>query len=148
MKSILTAAALMIATTSATFLPQQAHAQVNFNIIIGDAPPPPRYEVVPAGRPGYLWAPGFWSWDGRRHVWQEGHWERARQGEIYVRPEWVRVDNGWRLREGGWRRDAQPRHESRDSYDRHEHHERHDHGRHDHGRGGHCPPGQAKKGNC
>lgn len=144
MKSILSAAALMIATTSAAFIATPAQAQINLNIIIGDAPPPPRYEAVPAGRPGHLWAPGFWSWDGRRHVWQEGHWERVRQGEVYVRPEWVRVDNGWRLREGGWRRDARPHYES---HERHEHHERHDHGQ-DERRGGFCPPGQAKKGNC
>jgi hypothetical protein len=150
MKSILSAAALMIATTSAAFIAAPAQAQVNLNIIIGDAPPPPRYEVVPAGRPGQVWAPGFWSWDGRRHVWQQGHWERARQGEVYVRPEWVRADNGWRLREGGWRRDAQPRYESHERHERHERHEsheRHDHDR-DERRGGHCPPGQAKKGNC
>ena len=26
------------------------------------APPPPRHEMVPAARPGYVWAPGYWDW--------------------------------------------------------------------------------------
>jgi hypothetical protein len=103
MKRILcTAAAIILG--SAAFIPTQALAQVDFSIVIGNAPPPPRYEVVPAPRRGYEWAPGYWNWDGRRHVWVAGHWERARPGYSYQRPEWRHDHDGWRLNRGGWQR--------------------------------------------
>ena len=66
----------MVATGSLT-LP--AAAQVNINIEIGVAPPPPRYEIVPAPRMGYNWAPGYWQWEGQRHVWASGRWMEARR---------------------------------------------------------------------
>ena len=69
------------------------------------APPPPRYEVVPAARPGYVWAPGYWDWTGRRHVWVNGHWERARHGYVYHEPRWVQDGDRWRLHRGAWDRD-------------------------------------------
>lgn len=103
MKRILaTAAAILLG--SAAFVPTQALAQVGFNIVIGNAPPPPRYEVVPPPRYGYVWAPGYWDWNGRRHQWMEGHWERARPGYTYQRPEWRQERDGWRLAHGGWQR--------------------------------------------
>jgi hypothetical protein len=48
------------------------------NVELNFAPPPPRYEVVPAPRHGFVWAPGHWAWNGHRHVWYAGHWERVR----------------------------------------------------------------------
>ena len=150
MKTAIICAALFVAATGAAFTPTQAHAQVNLNIIIGNPPPPPRHEVVPRPRPGYVWAPGYCNWNGHRHEWRAGHWERARQGQVYYRPQWVHVDNGWRLQEGGWRRAQGERHERHDRNDHRRNDYRmdnHDGNRHGHG-GGHCPPGQAKKGNC
>ncbi|WP_432377347.1 YXWGXW repeat-containing protein [Duganella sp. P38] len=38
------------------------------------APPPPRYERIPAPRAGYIWAPGYWDWRGNRHEWVGGSW--------------------------------------------------------------------------
>lgn len=101
MKRILSTATVLI-LSAAAYMPMQASAQVN--ITIGNAPPPVRYEVVPAARRGYEWAPGYWNWNGRRHVWSTGHWERARPGYVYQRPEWNQGDNGWRLNRGGWQR--------------------------------------------
>lgn len=154
MKTAIIAAALFITVSGTAFLPTQAQAQVNFNIIIGNPPPPARHEAVPRPRAGYVWAPGFWTWNGHDHDWRAGHWERARQGEVYTRPQWVQADNGWRLQEGGWRREQAERHQRHDRdgrRDRDDHrrddHRRNDHGKHGHD-GGHCPPGQAKKGNC
>src|SRR4051812_22734086 len=86
MKRIFVAVAA-IAIGTAAFIPAQAFAQVNFNVVIGNAPPPLRYEVVPAPRWGYEWAPGYWNWNGRDHVWSPGHWEQARPGYVYQRPE-------------------------------------------------------------
>ena len=152
MKIAVIAAALLVAASGALFTPSQAQAQVNFNLVIGNAPPPPRHEVIPRPRAGHIWVPGYWNWDGRGHDWRGGHWERAREGQVYRRPQWVEADNGWRLQEGGWRRAQGERYQRREREERHERHNRDDYRRDDHGkhrdRGIHCPPGQAKKGNC
>ncbi|MGV8891733.1 MAG: YXWGXW repeat-containing protein [Burkholderiaceae bacterium] len=104
MKRILcTVAAIVIST--AAFIPTQAVAQVNFSVVIGNAPPPVRYEIVPAPRRGYEWAPGYWNLDRGRHVWARGHWVRARSGQYYQRPEWYQSNGGWRLNRGGWKHD-------------------------------------------
>jgi hypothetical protein len=103
MKRILCTAAAIVLSTAA-FVPTQAVAQVAFNVVVGNAPPPVRYEVVPAPRYGYEWAPGYWNWNGSRHQWMRGHWERARPGQYYQRPEWRQGHNGWELNRGGWQR--------------------------------------------
>ncbi|NMM36306.1 MAG: hypothetical protein HHJ09_02175 [Glaciimonas sp.] len=104
MKRILCNAAAIVALSTAAFIPMQAVAQVGINIVIGNAPPPVRYEVVPAPRRGYEWAPGYWNWNGRKHIWARGHWERVRAGQYYQRPEWQQDNDGWRLNRGGWQR--------------------------------------------
>lgn len=127
-------------------LPGTATAQVNVNIIINDAPPPLRFESVPASRHGYLWAPGYWNWDGRRHVWSSGHWERVRSDYDYVRPEWRQENGRWRLMQGGWQHGRHYRHnDEREDDGDGQYRESNGH-RHDDDV--HCPPGQAKKGNC
>jgi hypothetical protein len=135
-------AAVLISAASTA--PLQAVAQVSISVNIGTEPPPPRYERIPAPRHGYVWAPGYWDWNGHAHAWREGHWERARSGYVYERPEW-RQDNGqWRLNKGGWKREK--KHHDRDDDHDHGKHDKHDkHDRHD---DDHCPPGQAKKGYC
>ena len=111
MKRILFNAAAMVVLSTAAFIPTQAVAQVGINIVIGNAPPPVRYEVVPAARRGYEWAPGYWNWNGQKHVWVRGHWERERVGQHYQHPEWQRNNDGWRLNRGGWERGE--RHDNR-----------------------------------
>ncbi len=95
-------AAAMLAISSAAFLPTQAMAQIDVNIAISNAPPPPRFESAPQARRGYVWAPGYWNWDGGRHVWAAGQWQPERQGSQYRAAQWVRENNGWRLNQGGW----------------------------------------------
>src|SRR6185437_8644562 len=67
---------LLAAITAATLgaIPLQAPAAVDFYVDV--APPAPRYEVVPAPRHGYVWAPGYWDWRRGHYVWVRGHWER------------------------------------------------------------------------
>jgi hypothetical protein len=98
-------AAAFIAATTAIFMPEVAFARTSVDIVIGTQPPPPRYEVVPVAREGFVWIPGYWNWDGRRHVWAEGYWERAHLGQVYVQPQWLHDRYGWHLSRGGWRRD-------------------------------------------
>ena len=91
-------AALLASSIGAVALPAAAEIYVNI------APPAPRYEVVPAPRAGYVWAPGYWDWRGHRHVWVRGHWERERRGYRFNEPHWVQDNNRWRLDRGGWAR--------------------------------------------
>ena len=68
-------------------------------------PPPPRYERIPPPRGGYVWAPGYWRWNGYRHEWARGHWERERVGYRYNAPRWEQGPNGaWHFREFRWER--------------------------------------------
>ncbi|HEX7932705.1 MAG TPA: YXWGXW repeat-containing protein, partial [Paraburkholderia sp.] len=48
------------------------------------APPPPRVEVVPAPRPGYVWDQGGWRWRRGQYVWVPGHWQVVRPGYHWV----------------------------------------------------------------
>ena len=85
-------------------IPLQSMAQVSVELNFG--PPPPRYEVVPAPRHGYIWAPGYWGWNGHRHVWYEGHWEHARPGYAYRAPQWVERNGRWYHEASRWDRDG------------------------------------------
>ncbi|WP_413456766.1 YXWGXW repeat-containing protein [Herbaspirillum huttiense] len=140
MKKIIFACLLALGA-SAAVLPD-AQAQVSVNINIG-APPPPRAEPLPPPRHGYVWAPGFWDWDGYRHIWREGHWVRARPGYVYAQPVWRQGPRGWELDRGGWRGGPPPGHGPR-----HDDFDDDHHGHRGPGGGRDCPPGHARKGEC
>ena len=70
------------------------------------APPPPRYEVVPAARVGYVWSPGHWQWRGGQYAWIGGHWERVRTGYRYYAPYWVERGGRWYYETPRWDRDG------------------------------------------
>ncbi len=99
LKLLCTASLLACATLAA--LP--AYAQTELSIVISNAPPPLRYESLPAARPGYVWAPGYWRWNGHRHLWRSGHWERLHRGAQYYAPAWREERGSWRFEPGGWR---------------------------------------------
>ncbi|MBN8488631.1 MAG: YXWGXW repeat-containing protein [Burkholderiales bacterium] len=68
------------------------------------APPPPRYEVVPAlPYAGAVWIGGYWNWSGRAHVWVPGRWEAPRHGWRYEPRRWEPVARGGYALRGGWR---------------------------------------------
>jgi len=79
-----------------------AEARTDVGIVLNFAPPAPRYEVVPAPRVGYVWAPGYWGVRGNRHYWYAGHWERHRPGYAYYPSRWTHVGNHWRYDHGYW----------------------------------------------
>lgn len=69
------------------------------------APQPPPVEVVevaPPPRPGFIWARGYWHWNGQRYVAMRGHWEPVRPGYHYVHPHWEQRGDGWHLHVGVW----------------------------------------------
>ena len=100
----LAAAAISLPALTVPALVTPAAAQVN--ISIGTPPPAPIYEVVPAPRAGYVWAPGFWRWGGGHHVWAKGHWMAERRGYSWVPDRWEHTNGSWHHAEGHWNRMA------------------------------------------
>jgi WXXGXW repeat (2 copies) len=75
-------------------------------IVVGFAPPAPVAEVVPPPpAPGYVWQPGYWSWNGVRYVWVPGSYVVAPYVHaVWVPGVWVRHGPGWIWKAGYWRR--------------------------------------------
>jgi WXXGXW repeat (2 copies) len=80
-----------------------AQAQpVSVNVRVGVRPPAARFERVPPPRHGYLWAPGYWGWEGGAHVWIGGHWEAERAGFRFIQARWELVGAEWVFYPGYW----------------------------------------------
>jgi len=102
--SILLASSLLSTTAilaPAAFTPAAAQINITFG-----APPAPQYEPVPAPRPGYAWAPGYWQVENDRHVWAPGRWMEARRDQHWVPDRWESYRDGghekWRHTAGSW----------------------------------------------
>jgi len=92
-----------VAFVTAVSLPTaMARSQVDVELNIG--PPPPVYEVEPAPRVGYVWAPGYWDYDGSHHQWRKGHWEHERHGQRWAGGQWTEHEGKWHLDRGHWER--------------------------------------------
>jgi hypothetical protein len=91
---------LLCALIALSSVAMPASAQIN--ISIGAAPPPVRYEAVPAPRSGYVWAPGYWRWQDPRHVWTNGRWIEARPGHYWVADRWEPKDGHHHYKAGHW----------------------------------------------
>jgi len=92
----------LLALLVGTAAPPAAEAQVSLDVVVRTPPPPVHVEAVPAPRVGYVWAPGYWRWDGHRHIWYQGHWEAERPGQHYVAARWVNTPGGWRFVPAHW----------------------------------------------
>lgn len=66
------------------------------------APPAPRVVAVPPPRPGFVWAPGYYRWDGHRHVWVDGHFIRERRGFHWVPEHWDERHGRYHFEPGHW----------------------------------------------
>jgi len=69
-------------------------------------PPPPLqvepYAVSPG--PGNIWINGYWGYEGGRHVWHTGRWEKPpRANAHYVAPRWEKKGNQYAFHEGHWK---------------------------------------------
>jgi hypothetical protein len=67
------------------------------------APPAARFEVrgvAPSAR--HFWAPGYYRWTGREHVWVAGRWELRRDGFEFLGPHWVRRFGRFEYIPGRW----------------------------------------------
>ena len=74
-------------------------------IIVTEAPPAPRHEVVPAARHGYVWAPGYWDHRHGHYVWVEGHWVKEKHGMYWHPNRWEQRDGHWVMEGGRWDRE-------------------------------------------
>jgi len=101
MKSTLTLASL-IALGAAAYAPLPSMAQTDLQVYIGSAPPAPLYERAPMARRGYVWSPGYWAWNGRRHHWVAGSYVVERPGYVYAPPAWQQRGGRWYIQEGRW----------------------------------------------
>jgi hypothetical protein len=90
-----------LAIGTASVVSSTAEARTWVGVSVGIAPPPLRIERVVL-RPGYVWAAGYWRWNGARHVWVGGRRLPARAGYRYAGPAWVHARDGWAFRRGHW----------------------------------------------
>ena len=84
------------------------------DVVVRFAPPPDRYEVAPAPRPGYVWENGHYQWRNGRYVWVRGHWERVRPGYVHVQPRWEERNGRYYYEARRWDRDRDGIPNSRD----------------------------------
>jgi hypothetical protein len=101
-RAALTLMSALLALIVSAAVPVVARAQVGVDVVIGRPPPPVHVEAVPAPRAGYVWAPGYWQWDGRQHIWHRGHWEAERPGQRYVAARWIETPRGWHFVPAHW----------------------------------------------
>jgi YXWGXW repeat-containing protein len=82
-------------------------------IVVQEAPPPLRHEVVPEARHGYVWAPGYWDYRHGHYAWVNGHWERERHGMYWHPNRWEQRDGQWVFERGRWDKErfAENRHD-------------------------------------
>jgi WXXGXW repeat (2 copies) len=65
------------------------------------APPPARVERA-AQRDGYVWAPGYWDWNGHAYHWVSGSYIYERRGAHWVADRWEQVGSQWQHVRGHW----------------------------------------------
>ena len=80
-------------------------ATVRPRMIVADEPPPPLpvYEQPPIPGPGYMWTPGYWSWNGEEHYWVPGTWvEPPRPGLLWTPGYWAFANGAFLFHRGYW----------------------------------------------
>ena len=97
-------AVVACATLSACVVEAPPRRHVLAAVDIDVRPPPDRVVVVPSARAGYVWAPGYWRWNGRSHVWVDGRWVRERRGYHWVPSHWEEHNGRWHFEDGHWAR--------------------------------------------
>jgi YXWGXW repeat-containing protein len=72
------------------------------HVEIGVPPPVAVVETAPPLRSGYVYAPGYWAWNGDRHVWVRGRTIIERPGYSWVADRWEPVSGRYRFVPGYW----------------------------------------------
>jgi hypothetical protein len=66
------------------------------------APPAPREERAPAPRDGYIWAPGYWDWNGHAYSWVSARYLYEHRGAHWVADRWEQAGSHWQHVSGHW----------------------------------------------
>ncbi len=75
--------------------------------IRADRPPPPLpvYDQPPMPGPGYIWTPGYWSWNNYDYYWTPGTWVLPpRAGLLWTPGYWAFADGVYVYNAGYWAR--------------------------------------------
>ena len=96
---------LVSALFTVAVLAAPASAAPRARVFVRIGPPAPLVEArIAAPGPGYLWVPGYYTWDGSAYIWTAGRWTlRPRKGALWVPGHWQRERRGWFFIEGHWR---------------------------------------------
>ncbi len=96
------ALALLLATALLLIARSAAGAEVA--VTVETAPPPlPVYEQPPLPSPGYLWAPGYWSWGPEGYFWVPGTWVLPPDPDLVWTPGyWSFSDDAYVWNPGYW----------------------------------------------
>ncbi len=103
-KSVLTGLAVAVLMAGRSACVVAAPGYRSGYVEVGIAPTPVRIVAEPVFRPGYVWAPGYWAWNGRQHVWRDGYYVHARPGYHWHAAYWEQHSGRYRFREGRWER--------------------------------------------
>jgi WXXGXW repeat (2 copies) len=94
--------AVLCATLGLAALAAPMFGSARVYVDVDVAPPAPQVEVIPEARVGYVWAPGYWDWDGHHHVWTKGRYIKEHHGHHWVNDTWVQRDGHWHHEVGHW----------------------------------------------
>jgi hypothetical protein len=100
---------LLLAALAAGSITCAVPAFAAVDVFVDVAPPAPRYEVLPAPRAGYVWQPGYWSWDHGRHTWHKGYWVKERRGYYWHPARWEHRNGRYHFVQGRWDRERYAR---------------------------------------
>ncbi len=75
------------------------------DVYVRIGPPAPRYEAVPVLQPGWVWAPGYWNWNGHRCVGGRAAREPRHRAHLWVPHRWDERAGRRRMDRGHWDRD-------------------------------------------
>ncbi len=94
--------AMLLLAVAATTASTVTMARTDVGVSVNIGPPPVVYETAPPPRVGYVWAPGYWAWNGHRHVWHRGYWLHERRGYAWAPHHWEQRGDRWYLNQGRW----------------------------------------------
>ena len=94
--------AMLLAGASLLAAASAAQARVDVSVVIGVPPPVAVIEAAPPPRVGYVYAPGYWGWNGERHVWIRGRTIIERPGYTWVADRWEPAGGSYRFVPGYW----------------------------------------------
>jgi hypothetical protein len=89
-------------------------------VIVREAPPQPVVERRPSRpSPGHIWIDGYWDWNGRRYVWEPGHWAiPPHEHAVWVAPRYEKDEKGYRYTPGRWQEEQRQEQKERKEEDK------------------------------